>query len=523
MVMDIATGLSKRVPPRSERTELDTCAPCHSRRAVITETPLPGEPFLDGYRPALLEDVLYHPDGQILDEVYVYGSFIQSKMYREGVTCQDCHDPHSLSVRVDGNAVCASCHLPEKFDTPQHHFHEADTEGAQCVACHMPAKNYMVVDARRDHSFRVPRPDLSDTLGTPNACVGCHQDQTNTWAAAKVNEWYGPERPPHFGEALYAGRSAGPGASGSLERLIANDEEPAIARATALDLLARYPSPNTPANIRNALSDTDALVRAGALRASQSLDPSLRLRLVFPLLDDASRVVRLEATRALASVPQNAMTPEQRMRLASAVDEYRSAQLVNADRPEAHLNLGAMHAERGEPDLAEASYQTALGLDPDFVQTYVNLADLYRALNRDADGETLLRQGLERNPQSAELLHALGLLRVRQRRLDVALDNLREAAELRADVPRYAYVYAVALQATGAVADAIEILETAHDQHPTDQEILFGLVSFHRDAGHIPSAVRYATILRELSPENPQWRQLVLTLESIAQRRKESR
>jgi hypothetical protein len=166
---------------------------------------------------------LYHADGQILGEVYEYGSFLQSKMYRAGVTCSDCHDPHSLRVAQPTSGACARCHAPAKFDTSAHHHHRAGTPGASCIECHMPTRTYMVVDPRRDHSLRVPRPDLSVKLGTPDSCTGCHRDRTPRWAAEALARWYGPgPRPAHYGEAIHAGRRGLPGADAQLLRLVAD-------------------------------------------------------------------------------------------------------------------------------------------------------------------------------------------------------------------------------------------------------------------------------------------------------------
>jgi formate-dependent nitrite reductase cytochrome c552 subunit len=171
----------------SNQPEIDTCAQCHSRQvAAVAEGYRPGEPIDDYYEMALLEEGLYHADGQIQDEVFDVGSFLQSKMHAKGVRCSDCHNPHSLKLKFEGNALCAQCHVPAKYDTPAHHHHTMGTPGASCVECHMPATHYMVVDPRRDHSLRVPRPDLSVALGTPNACNNCHTkpEESAAWAAA---------------------------------------------------------------------------------------------------------------------------------------------------------------------------------------------------------------------------------------------------------------------------------------------------------------------------------------------------
>ncbi|MFB3105985.1 MAG: cytochrome c3 family protein, partial [Pseudomonadales bacterium] len=202
---------------------------------------------MDTHYPAILREELYHADGQIDDEVYVYGSFLQSKMHRKGVTCTNCHEPHSLKLKADGNALCATCHLSTKFDTPMHHFHKPGTQATQCVSCHMPSKNYMVVDPRRDHSFRIPRPDLSVKLGTPNACTQCHTERTNEWAVATTKKWYGTNRhqKTHYGEAIHAGRQGAVNAERLLIALAKDRSQPAIARATAGSLMQGYISPVT--------------------------------------------------------------------------------------------------------------------------------------------------------------------------------------------------------------------------------------------------------------------------------------
>src|SRR5207253_534568 len=156
----------------------------------------------------------------------------------------NCHDPHSAKLLAEGNGLCAQCHLPARFDAREHHHHEPGSAGAQCVNYHMPTKTYMVVDARRDHSIRVPRPDLSVSLGTPNACAQCHAGHTPEWATQAVARWFphGRQTVPHYGAALRAGRTGAADAEQQLDRLILDRSQPAIARGSALLLLPRYVS-----------------------------------------------------------------------------------------------------------------------------------------------------------------------------------------------------------------------------------------------------------------------------------------
>ncbi len=510
-VMDMATGNAKRTVTRQSHAQVDTCAQCHARRLQIHDDDRPGQPLLDTLVPALLTQRLYHADGQILGEVYVYGSFVQSKMYREGVTCNDCHEPHGLTLLAEGNALCAKCHLPDRYDSPKHHFHEAATPGASCVECHMPSRTYMVVDPRRDHSMRVPRPDLTLTLGTPNACTGCHADRSARWAADTVDGWY-PARPPHYGTALHAGRTGAPDAGVALAALIADTDQPAIARATALSLLTPSAPGAWAATVEAGLGDTDPLVRVAALDAMDMAGPDDRLRLAVPLLDDPIRAVRTRAARVLAPLAARVTDPVVRLVLDRVLDEYIETELANADRPESHVNLGNFYGEQQRFTQAESSYMTALRLDPDHAPACVNLADLYRVQGRDDLGEPLLRRAIATRPDLAASHHALGLLLARQDRTPEAVDALRRAAGLDPDNLRFGYVYAVALHSSGRAAKAITELESVHRRHPADREVLAALAMFSRDAGPIDAAIRFAETLDALAPNDVAAAQLLAQL-----------
>jgi Flp pilus assembly protein TadD len=513
-IADTETGLSRREPPRQSRVVIEMCARCHSRRSIFEDDYVYGRSLMDTHRPALLDETLYYADGQIEEEVYEYGSFLQSKMYREGVTCQDCHDPHSLAVRATGNAVCASCHLPEKFDTPAHHFHRAESPGAQCVECHMPARTYMVVDPRRDHSFRVPRPDLTVDIGAPNACNGCHTDRTAIWAVDTVVRWYGPERydATHYGEAIHAGRRGLANAESALIELADDVTMPAIARATAVSLLERYLSQQSLPTIERSLASTDPLLRSAAVEILSVVEPLSRLALGYPLLNDPVRQVRLEATRVLASVADQ-MSAAQRPAFDRALEEYRAAQRVNADRPGYHLNLSVVDQQLGDLESAERSLRTALRLDPSFAPAYVNLADVFRLKGQDEEGERVLREGLSVAPEDASLYHALGLLLTRGERQEEAVEALGRASVLQPENARYSYVYGVALHSAGETDRALEVLDAAHRREPANRELLIALVTISRENGAVSRAVEYGRKLVALSPQDPAARQLLEQLE----------
>ena len=510
-IPDQASGTARRSAPPLARTETEVCGRCHARRAELSEHWLPGRSLSDTHLVSLLDRGLYHADGQIEDEVYEYGSFRQSKMFAKGVTCSDCHDPHSAELRAPGDGVCLQCHEAKKYATPQHNFHQAASPPIACASCHMPAKTYMGVDVRRDHSFRVPRPDLSAKLGTPNACTDCHNEKSAEWAATAIEGWYGRQREGFqtFGPAFHAARAELPEARELLSQVVTDPQTPAIARATAYAEIAPYLTPDLVPELRRGLADTDPLVRLGALRGLDGISSTRRWALAGSLLADPIRAVRIEAASFLAGVPTDRLSPEDRAHLEHAAQEYVEVQRFNGDRPEARVTLGAFFAQRGQNAEAEAEYQAAIKLEPRFVQAYVNLADLYRGLNRDGDAEAILKQALAVAPDDAAAHHAMGLLLVREHRLPEATAMLAKAATLDPQRARFAYVYAIALNSGEHRAEALRVLEENHARHPADRDTLTALVSLNREAGDRDAALRYAEMLARLTPGDPTVAQLL--------------
>ncbi|SDK12569.1 multiheme c-type cytochrome [Microbulbifer yueqingensis] len=495
-VMDAAAGTARLSAAAETQTEIETCAQCHSRRRTSFPGARAGSELLDHFSPALLTEPLYHADGQVRDEVYVYGSFLQSKMHAAGVSCSNCHEPHSLQLRAEGNAVCAQCHLPGKFDTAAHHFHPRGSEGAQCVNCHMPAKTYMQVDARRDHSLRVPRPDLSERLQTPNACTGCHTDQSNRWAARVLAEKFGPPTETHFGETLYAGRHGLPGAERALMALAVDDTQPAIARATAVSLLPRYLSRQSAQLLQAIAQGNEPLLNLGLAQSLESVPAPIRPALAIPLLYEGKRVTESLAANALAAHPVEQLPARVQQQYSRALASYRESERFNSDRPESLANLAGIHAQWGDQRQAELLYRQAISLAPYFTPAYVNLADLYRSSGRESDAESLLREALDRVPQKAPVQHALGLSLVRQGQRGAAIELLRQSATAEAAPARYIYVYAVALNSAGRPEEAIAELERGLEHYPADRQILSALVAMHREAGDETAARKYLRALQ---------------------------
>jgi predicted CXXCH cytochrome family protein len=514
-VFDKGASVARRTVPRGSSLQVETCARCHSRRSQIWAQYKYGTPLMDTHLPEALLDRMYFADGQIRDEVYVYGSFLQSKMYQAGVVCSDCHEPHSAKVYVQGNALCYRCHLYETYAGPKHHFHKPDSTGALCVECHAPERTYMVVDPRRDHSFRIPRPDFTVRYGIPNACTKCHPKKSPQWAADSVRSWYGPRtlEQPHYGEILSAGREIHPGAEPLLAGLAMDRTKPGIVRSTALTLLVPYGGTLTRQAVRQAVYERDTYVRIGALSALEALGLEDRYTIGRHLLRDPLRAVRLEAVRAFASVPPTLFGADDRRVFDEAMAEYIESLRFNADRPVSSLALASFYMSRRMFDDAEGLLLQVIEKYPRYVYAFANLADLYRVTNRENEGEALLRRAVAIDPRVAELHYALGLLLVRQQRSEEALDALKSAAETDPEQATYAYGYALALNSVGQSGRAVQVLELALQRHPHHRDLLIALTTVNRDRGATGKAREFARRLVDLAPQDRSYQQLLLSLQ----------
>jgi tetratricopeptide (TPR) repeat protein len=493
---------ASRSQPPGEGREIDVCAQCHARRSQLAEGYHAGKPLLDHYRPALLEPPLYHADGQQRDEVFVWGSFLQSKMHARGVTCSDCHQPHTQKLLAEGNALCAQCHVPSHFDTPAHHFHPPQSAGAQCVNCHMPETTYMVVDPRRDHSLRIPRPDLSLSLGTPNACTTCHAEQGAEWAAEQVRRRY--PRPAtgyqDLAETFAAAEQGRPQALESLARLLAEPSLPALVRASAAGRLSLAGRTRDWQALRTGLGDPSALVRQASIAALEAAPAQVRAAWLPELLQDSRRSVRSAAARHLLDVE---LPPQHQVAFAKALDEYQAELELHADRAAARSALALLRVQQGRLAEAEQQLQAAMRLDPLHTPAYLNLADLRRAQGRDADAEQVLRHALTQRPEDALLHYALGLALVRQRHPEAALESLQRAHDLQPDEARMAYAYALALE-PGQPEQALAVLAQALQRNPFDPDLLWAAASYSLKHGRAAAARAYAERLLAIEPQSTQ-------------------
>ncbi|WP_080578811.1 tetratricopeptide repeat protein [Sinorhizobium fredii] len=519
------SGLSK--------VDSNTCFACHARRSRLVDGYRRGGSFLDHFSPALLRSDLYFPDGQIRDEVFEYGSFQQSKMAKAGVTCFDCHRPHEGTVKAVGNALCTQCHAetaPERFasndpsgafDTPAHTHHPQGSAGALCANCHMPERTYMKVDPRRDHSFVIPRPDLSALYGTPNACTSCHEGKTNAWASENLDRWYGNawRKRPTIAHAFAEAAQNGDAAIEDLRRFLADRERPGIVRGSAIAEMTRLDGAATAADVRTAAGDADPLVRLGAAEAAADLSPELRLDAVGVLLRDETRAVRVAAARALGATPSLDLLGDQRRAFDAAVDDLRAYARANADSAEAQNNHGTFLFEQRRTVEAERAFRRAIVLDPTLSGPRINLAEFYRAVGDNEKSEQAYAEAVAANPDRAELRYGHGLSLVRQKAMPDAIEELEAAVRLDPGSSRYRTTAAIALDAVGRTDEAFALFDRAVAGGATDANLLVTAIQLGLKLGRYAETLEFAEALARLQPNDPRMAELVRQLQDAVQRR----
>ena len=429
----------------SSKTLVDKCGRCHSRRQQLTSHfEHDGKSLLDHYLPeALTGNDLYHSDGQIKEEVFVYGSYLQSKMYHQGISCNDCHNVHSTKILKTGNDLCTTCHESKTYDVVSHHHHtpkngirvessESRTgTGNLCVDCHMPGEIYMGIDFRRDHSLRIPRPDLSVKYQTPNACNDCHSDQSAQWAADKVSQWFGKKRSPHYSETLTLATASPELAFESLVKLLRDLTQPDIARASAAKELSSYI--RVPDHLEvipvlaEATQDLSPLVRVEAILALGALPLDHRVLLLTPLLKDEVRAVRIVSAQVLADADQASFKKADFESYEIAKAEYENYLEVNSDFVFSHDIKAQEYEKQGDHSKASQSYQKALNIDSQDNVIKMKLAYSLYYQKRFRESEKTFREIIKTEPTADQPHYALGLLLAEQGRVADAEHEFEQA------------------------------------------------------------------------------------------------
>ena len=448
---------------------MDGCFACHALRAPLTDGIEPNKAFLDQFTPQLPSAPNYHADGQIKEEVYVYGSFLQSKMFAKGVNCLDCHDKHTMKLKVEGNGLCLQCHGAEVYNVKEHHQHEDNSTGAQCVNCHMPTNRYMGVDDRRDHSFKIPRPDLSLAFNTPNACTKCHDDKNNQWASDNLTKWHGKPKALLNSKQLLMVLNSGQAIN--IEEhlsIIADTKLDVISRASALQMLSFTTQTITIEVLKPYLTHQENLIRLSAANAALLLTPEIRMLHLSPLLMDKLKAVRVAAARGLVT---SKISSAHQQVFDKAFRELTQANNVNSWRGEGLANQGVLAIEMNQLTDAEIAFKNSIKVEPYFEAGYINLADLYRAQQKPFQVASVLKKGIKNNPKSAALHYSYGLHFVRQKNLSKAILMFEEAIKLATNNSQYAYTFVLAMDGAGQSTQALSKLKVLILNYPDKAQL----------------------------------------------------
>lgn len=503
-------GFTTPASTSNNKGQVTMCAPCHSRRFQLGDNNHQNTRLMDLLVPQRLEGELYYPDGQILEEDYVWGSFVQSKMYQHGVRCSDCHDVHSLKTHQPDNRLCLQCHKEKIYNTPSHHFHkmvvdDKPSEGASCVRCHMPAKMYMGADLRPDHSLRIPRPDLSEKHGTPNSCAtsGCHPEKPVSWLVDAYRQWYGKKQKPHYGEILAAGRAGNPDAEKDLIELAGDHLYPAIVRASALALLREYPSKKSHQILTKSLDDEESLIRYTAIRSLEFYSSASRLQKLAPLLYDPIKAVRMEAAVMLSRLPEKDLRKDDRETFRKVLSEYREAMRYNSDFAPQRFNLANLALNRGNKSEAIRLFQEAISIDDQFFPAKVNLAMLLNGQGEKREAEKLLREVVTDTPENAEAAYSLGLLLAELKEYEESARFLGIAADGMVAHSRARYNYGLALLKIGKVAEAETQLKQVLEREPLNRDYFVALANIYLANQQPEKAVELARAMLSNYPDHP--------------------
>ncbi|WP_066222088.1 tetratricopeptide repeat protein [Formosa haliotis] len=484
------------IPGNSQFSQMNMCAPCHSRRARLTEKMIPGTHYEDQYMLQNISSDFYHGDGQIEDEDYVYGSFLQSKMHHEGVRCTDCHDPHTLKVKFQDNRLCLQCHT-SNYNEPSHHFHEKDTDGSRCINCHMTGAVYMGNDYRRDHSFRVPRPDQSVAYGTPNACTQCHQDKSDKWAADQVVEWYGPDRPDHFSDQLLISNKSDISTQErkQLDTFINNLNYPAIARSTVIENINITTREQFEAILKS-LDDPSPMVRYSALQKLRQVSPQDRVSIAAKHLNDTTRLVRIGAMQLVSGIDAQTLSAIDQTTLSKARNELETMMFTNADFSTGRLQLGDYYFQNNDIDNAIKNYEMALKKDSLLMPVYSNLATAYSLKGNTNAAFNTLNTWMKKEPKAGRPYYLRALLNFELKQNDAAVSDLIKAIQLDPTDARSMYNLSTYYYQNKQYEPAEKIIAKALKIQPGNQDFQYLLALIYREQGHIEESDMIMSVLK---------------------------
>lgn len=487
--------------------QINSCMPCHSLRSEISNVKLPSGELLDDYILQVPTTEHYYADGQMKEEVFTQGSFLQSKMYKHGVTCTNCHNPHTGKLSRPGNLTCTPCHTA-KYDDPSHHFHGINTEASQCKSCHMPGEYYMGNDYRHDHSFRVPRPDLSVKFNTPNACNNCHTEKSFAWTASAIQKWYGNERKYHFAEDLIPGSKIDPSSEKHLVKLLQDTATPAVIKASALFYLGSINSAGSSNAIINEVSNPDAFVRYTALRSLANFPLENVTQQIISLTKDKVRAVRIAAADLLLTVPSHLITAGDVQPVEAAKTEHRNYLLYQADFAAGNAQIGDYYLRLNDYNNAEKFYLRSLRKDSLMNYSRLNLASVYSAKGKNDEALRHLRLALAIDNKNDRIYYNMALLYTELNRQKEAIAAFEKAIALKSKNPSLYYNYGLLLQQHGNIKKAGEVLLKGITIDRYNSRLNYAIAFVYLQQNALEKAKPYVLTLKQLDGNNPQYTEL---------------
>ena len=493
--------------------ELSACIQCHARRTELSAHVIPSTEALDNFIPTVPTTENYFPDGQFRDENYEFGSFTQSKMFHQGVKCSNCHNPHTGKIAFEGNKMCLQCHQP-RYDSPQHYFHAENTEASQCVNCHMQSRTYMGADVRRDHSFRIPRPDQSVKYKTPNACTQCHTGKKDQWAADAIVKWYGPERKHNYTDELLPGSLLDQNSFVHLNKLLRDTSVTATIRATAINYLGQIASEESMNAIKDFLHDSSAIVRNEAVSSFSNFPPERWVSNVTPLLNDPVRAVRVSAANALSGVSQTEFDPNQITSFASAHSELMEFLHLQSDFAVGSVGLGDYYYKTGDNQNAEKYYLRSLKIDSLANYGRINLSSIYNSQGQNDKALASLNEAIKIDPANPRLSYNLALLYVELGKNDKALKYFDDTEKLKFDYDKFYYNYGLFLQQVGNNKKADVVFSEGLKRYPYSEQLNYGAAYFYLKLNKKESAIECIRKLKQINPTEQRYSELFALIKS---------
>ena len=389
---------------------------------------------MDNYIPEIPVKELYYADGQVLEENYKYGSFLQSKMFHSQIKCSHCHNPHTGKLNANGNDLCLQCHA-HSYSTPKHTFHKENTQASDCKACHMPTRTYMGNDIRHDHNFYVPRPDLSSKYGTPNSCNACHTDKTPQWASQAINQWYGSKRKPHFSEDLIIGSQQNAQSISHLDALLSNQTTPNIIKASAIFYLGGIYTEESLSKIKSQIYNSDAQIRYRSVMALANFPIDFYAKDLLPLISDKVKSVRIATVSLFLMQKGMEWSKNNLPNFEKARQEYEEFVLSQADFPLGSATAGDYFSMTGDIDKSILFYQRAIQKDKTLNHIRLNLATLYNQKRQNDKAWIMLKEALEISPKNAQIFYFMALLNSEEKEYKQAKKNFEKAMQLGLDNP----------------------------------------------------------------------------------------